>query len=51
MQTAPPLSREGTRGNVIEVNRLKYQQEGDPLEKLLPPTSLSPPTLEPNMSS
>jgi len=42
MQTAPPLSRE-EQEVMIEVNRLKYQQEGDPLEKLLPPTSLSPP--------
>lgn len=38
----PPLSRE-EQEILIEINRLRYQQEGDPRAKLLPPTSLSQP--------
>ncbi|MCX8091756.1 MAG: hypothetical protein N3I86_12635 [Verrucomicrobiae bacterium] len=37
----PPLSRE-EQEVIIEINRLRYQQEGDPRAKLLPPTSLTP---------
>jgi hypothetical protein len=42
----PPLSRE-EQEILIEINRLRYQQEGDPRAKLLPPTSLSQPSPPP----
>lgn len=38
----PPLSHE-EQELIIEVNRLRYQQEGDSRARILPPTSLSPP--------
>lgn len=42
----PPLSRE-EQEIIIEINRLRYQQEGDPRAKLLPPTSLTPQVQQP----
>lgn len=42
----PPLSRE-EQEILIEINRLRYQQEGDPRAKLLPPTTLTPQVQQP----
>lgn len=42
----PPPSRE-EQEILIEINRLRYQQEGDPRARLLPPTSLSPQVQQP----